>query len=81
MPESWHQNRDNVTRGAGALPTLGADAFVGKRKDHRFYELVEDTVRQGSDYKYFAIKDRDGEVQKCDSVSSSFSLTRICSPA
>ena len=25
------------------------DAFVGKRKDHRFYELVEDTVRQGFD--------------------------------
>jgi hypothetical protein len=39
------------------------DAFVGKRKDHRFYELVEDTVRQGFDYKYFAIKDRDGEVR------------------
>ena len=22
-------------------------AFVGQRKDHRFYELVEDTIRQG----------------------------------
>jgi hypothetical protein len=38
-------------------------AFVGQRKDHRFYELVEDTVRQGFDYQYFAIKDADGEVQ------------------
>jgi len=38
-------------------------AFAGQRKDHRFYELVEDTIRQGFDYRYFVIKDRDGEVQ------------------
>jgi hypothetical protein len=38
-------------------------AFVGQRKDHRFYELVEDTIRQGFDYQYFAIKDSVGEVQ------------------
>ncbi len=38
------------------------NAFVGGRKDHRFYELVEDTIRQGFDYRYFAIKGRDGEV-------------------
>jgi hypothetical protein len=37
-------------------------AFVGSRKDHRFYELVEDTIQQGFDYRYFAIKGRDGEV-------------------
>jgi hypothetical protein len=39
------------------------NAFAGKRKDHRFYELVEDTIRQGFDYKYFAIRHEDGEVQ------------------
>jgi hypothetical protein len=39
------------------------NAFVGKRKDHRFYELVEDTIRQGFDYQYFAIKYGDGEVR------------------
>jgi hypothetical protein len=38
-------------------------AFVGQRKDHRFYELVEDTIRQGFDYQYFAIKNSDGEVR------------------
>jgi hypothetical protein len=38
-------------------------AFVGQRKDNRFYELVEDTIRQGFDYQYFAIKNSDGEVQ------------------
>ena len=39
------------------------NAFAEGRKDHRFYELVEDTIRQGFDYRYFAIKDRDGDVQ------------------
>jgi Peptidogalycan biosysnthesis/recognition len=38
-------------------------AFVGQRKDHRFYELVEDTIRQGFNYRYFAIKDGDGETR------------------
>jgi hypothetical protein len=37
-------------------------AFVGQRKDHRYYELVEDTIRQGFDYRYFAIKDKHGGV-------------------
>ena len=38
-------------------------AFAGKRKDHRYYELLEDTLRQGFDYRYFAIRDLHGEVQ------------------
>lgn len=38
-------------------------AFVGQRKDHQFYELVEDTIQQGFDYQYFAIKDGDGGVR------------------
>src|SRR5690348_16486255 len=38
-------------------------AFVGKRKDHRYYELVEDTLQQGFDYRYFAVKDAHGEVR------------------
>jgi hypothetical protein len=37
-------------------------AFVGQRKDHRYYELVEDTILQGFDYRYFAIRDRHGAV-------------------
>jgi hypothetical protein len=39
------------------------NAFDGERKDHRFYELVEDTIKQGFVYQYFAIKDGDGEVR------------------
>jgi hypothetical protein len=39
------------------------NAFAGGRKDYRFYELVEDTIRQGFAYRYFVIKDRNGEVR------------------
>jgi hypothetical protein len=38
------------------------DAFAGGRKDHRYYEIVEDTIRQGFDYRYFALKGKDGRV-------------------
>ena len=38
-----------------------ASAFSGRRKDHRFYELAEDTL-EGFDYGYFAIRDPGGEV-------------------
>jgi hypothetical protein len=37
-------------------------AFADKRKDSRYYELVEDTIREGFDYQYFAIEDEHGEV-------------------
>jgi hypothetical protein len=37
-------------------------AFTGKRKDQRYYELLEDTLLQGFDYRYFAICDRNGKV-------------------
>ena len=39
------------------------DAFADRRKDHRYYEIVEDTIRQGFDYRYFALKDKLGQVQ------------------
>jgi hypothetical protein len=39
------------------------NAFIGERRDHRFYELVEDTIRQGFDYRYFAVMDSTGEVR------------------
>jgi len=34
-----------------------ARAFAAERKDHRFYEIVEETMRQGFDYRYFALRD------------------------
>ena len=38
-------------------------AFAAHRKDRRYYEIVEDTLRQDFDYGYFAIKDEQGEVR------------------
>ncbi len=38
-------------------------AFTGERKDHRFYELIEDTISQGFDYRYFVVRDDDDEVR------------------
>ncbi len=35
-------------------------AFAGQRKDHRYYELVEDTLKDGFEYGYFVIKDERG---------------------
>ncbi|MGY4228850.1 hypothetical protein ACVMIH_006211 [Bradyrhizobium sp. USDA 4503] len=32
-------------------------AFASERKDHRYYELVEDTLHPEFDYRYFLIKD------------------------
>jgi len=32
-------------------------AFAGERKDHRFYELVEDTLKDGFDYGYLIVDD------------------------
>lgn len=37
-------------------------AFAGLRKDRRFYELLEDTLPDGFEYRYFAIEDARGEV-------------------
>jgi hypothetical protein len=37
-------------------------AFANERKDHRYYELVEDTLHPEFDYRYFAIKDAMGQV-------------------
>jgi len=40
-----------------------ARAFASKRKDHRYYEIVEETILQRFEYRYFAIKDEQGEVR------------------
>jgi hypothetical protein len=32
-------------------------AFANERKDHRYYELVEDTLHPEFDYRYFVFKD------------------------
>ncbi|HKP93930.1 MAG TPA: GNAT family N-acetyltransferase [Chthoniobacterales bacterium] len=38
-------------------------AFVGKAKDHRFYEIVADTLGSGFEHHYLVLEDRDGQVR------------------
>jgi hypothetical protein len=38
-------------------------AFASERKDHRYYELVEDAIHSEFDYRYFVIRDEAGEVR------------------
>src|SRR5262249_6920716 len=38
-------------------------AFANERKDHRYYELVEDTRHSEFDYRYFVIRDASGGVR------------------
>src|SRR5690349_16621443 len=35
--------------------------FAACRKDYRYYEILEDTVRDRFDYRYFVITDEDGD--------------------
>lgn len=37
-------------------------AFANERKDHRYYEVVEDTLHPEFDYRYFVIRDAVGQV-------------------
>ncbi len=37
-------------------------AFADERKDHRYYELVEDTLHPEFEYHYFVLRDAGGEV-------------------
>lgn len=37
-------------------------AFAGQRRDHRHFELVEDTLHPDFDYRYFAVANDRGEV-------------------
>jgi hypothetical protein len=39
-----------------------SDAFAAQRKDHRYYELLEDTIHPDFSYGYFAIRDRVGNI-------------------
>jgi hypothetical protein len=38
-------------------------AFANERKDHRYYELLEDTLHSEFDYRYCVIRDASGEVR------------------
>jgi len=40
-----------------------ASTFADERKDHRYYELVEDTIQPEFVFRYFAVKDESGTVR------------------
>jgi hypothetical protein len=52
-----------ISRDELALCRRWACAFTHSRKDHRYYEIVEDTIPQGLEYRYFVIKDQTGEAR------------------
>jgi hypothetical protein len=54
----WIATRNDLAR----LPAW-QQAFVNQRKDRRYYEIVEDTIIQGFDYRYFVIEDKAGKVR------------------
>jgi len=39
------------------------EAFARQAKDHRFYEIVEQTLRSGFEYHYLILQDHSGEVR------------------
>jgi hypothetical protein len=55
-------NVEVMSRGQVMGCARWATAFAGKHKDHRYYELVEDTIQPDFAFRYFAIKDEDGSV-------------------
>jgi predicted N-acyltransferase len=38
-------------------------SFADHRMDHRYYHIVEDTIQQGFEYRYFVLEDLDGRVR------------------
>ena len=44
-------------------PEIWRNVFAGQSKDYRYYEIVEDTIRQGFDYRYFVLVDAEGAVR------------------
>jgi hypothetical protein len=57
------KGRVSVVAGAElACCSYWRTAFAGKRMDSRYYELVEDTIHQGFEYRYFVIENEQGEI-------------------
>lgn len=52
-----------ATRAGLARERHWARAFAGQRKDHRYFEIVERTIRPDFEYRYFLIRDAHGAVR------------------
>lgn len=56
-------SRDELDAAAG-----WTDAFTGKAKDHRFYEIVADTLGSNFEHHYLLLEDRAGKVRAIQPV-------------
>jgi predicted N-acyltransferase len=50
-----------VSRGELENCSVWRSMFAASRKDHRYYEILEDTVRDRFDYRYFVITDENDD--------------------
>jgi hypothetical protein len=39
------------------------DTLANERKDHRYFEIVEETIHPEFEYRYFVVKDQDGRIR------------------
>lgn len=63
LPHRHTHRVEVVSRGALVHCRHWDSAFADTRKHHCYYELVEDTIRQGFDYRYLVIRDGRGGVR------------------
>ncbi len=68
-PISFPQGIAKIVTGAELL-SCGAwpRAFRDKHKDHRFYEIIEQTLAQDFEYRYLLMEDESGEVRAIQPV-------------
>lgn len=52
-----------VTRAELGSCAVWRSMFAGERKDHRYYEIVEDSLHDNFEYHYFAIRDATGRIR------------------
>jgi peptidoglycan biosynthesis/recognition FemAB-like protein len=72
MKLPWKQSQNAAAAPRGTVEVISRDelthcrrwtcSFECERKDHRYYEIVEDTIQQGFEYRYFVIKDANESV-------------------
>jgi hypothetical protein len=63
VPPGWGNQVNVVSRRQLQNCPHWRRAFASQHKDHRYYEIVEDTIHPEFDYWYFAIGNPHGEIQ------------------
>jgi predicted N-acyltransferase len=72
QPENTIPFHDGIARVLSRADLDGTEAwtraFAGKAKDHRFYEIVADTLGPGFEHHYLSLEDRAGKVRAIQPV-------------